>query len=150
MWIMALFNTEQRGEKEPGAARTRGFETSRPHRRKIRKEAELETTFEGLIAGVPESGREPREIKVEVEEEELIPPVPVVGAVVPPAFIAIGEEPARGRSVRFSKTPSKRKSSRPRRSNLRTTLVKDLRKRKRALTKELREVKRDLKSLRAK
>lgn len=134
----------------PGAARERPYESKRPHRRHIRKEALLETTLEGLLLGVPESGREPREIKVEVEEEELIPPVPVVGLVGPPVSIATGVGPARARSVLYSKTPSQKRKRGPVRRNLRATLVRDLRKRKKELTKELGQVKRDLKSLRAK
>lgn len=83
-------------------------------------------------------------------EPQLIPAQPVAVTAVPPVSIATGVVLPRSRSLRYSKTPSKRKTTRPRRANLRTTLVKDLRKRKRELTKELNQVKRDLKSLRAK
>lgn len=83
-------------------------------------------------------------------EPQLIPAQPVASPVAVPASIATGVGQAKARSLRSLKTPSKRKSTRPRRANLRTTLVKDLRKRKRELTKELNAVKRDLRSLRAK
>lgn len=83
-------------------------------------------------------------------EPQLIPAQPVASIAAVPVSTAIGVEQARVRSLRSLKTPSKRKSNRPRRANLRTTLVRDLRKRKRELVKELNQVKRDLKSLRAK
>lgn len=77
--------------------------------------------------------------------------LPVVTATAP-ASTVIGVELARVRSSVPLKTPSKTKKRKraPRRANLRNTLVKDLRKKKRELTKELAQVKRDLKSLRAK
>ena len=83
-------------------------------------------------------------------EPQLIPAEPVAAAAVVPVSTAIGVAQARARSAEFSKTPSQKRKRAPARKNLRATLVRDLRKRKRELTKELGQVKRDLKSLRAK
>ena len=83
-------------------------------------------------------------------EPQLIPAEPVAQLAEVSVSTVTGEAHHKARSLRSLATPSKRKSTRPRRANLRTTLVRDLRKRKRELTKELNSVKRDLKSLRAK
>lgn len=64
-----------------------------------------------------------------------------------PVSTVTGVVPARRRFAGFSKTPSKRKSTKPRRSNLKKTLVRDLKKREKELLKGLREVRLDLKSL---
>jgi len=79
--------------------------------------------------------------------------IPAEAVAIPAALIAstaFGVVRPNKRSLPFSKTPSAKRKRAPRRGNLRTNLVKGLRKRKRELTKELGEVKRDLKSLRAK
>lgn len=80
-------------------------------------------------------------------EPTLIVQEPVVVPVTVPASTATGAVQARVRSLRSLKTPSKRKSTRPRRSNLKKTLVRDLKKREKELLKGLREVRADLKSL---
>ena len=83
-------------------------------------------------------------------EPQLVPAVPVAIPAVGFVSTASGVVPRKKRSLELSKTPSAKRKRTPRRGNLRTNLVKGLRKRKRELTKELAEVKRDLKSLRAK
>lgn len=97
---------------------------------------------------LPESAEIALAEAVEIEPQ-LIPAEPVALAAVVPVSTATGEVRARVRSLESLKTPSKRKRG-PVRRNLRSTLVKDLRKRKKDLTKELNQVKRDLKSLKAK